>query len=949
MADLLERLRSALSDRYAVERELGRGGMATVFLAEDLKHRRKVAIKVLHPELAVTLAADRFLNEIQIAAGLTHPHILSLIDSGEADGLPYYVMPYVDGESLRERLDREGELPVEEAVRIAVEVSDGLDYAHRQGVIHRDVKPGNILLSDRHAVVADVGVARAVTAAQQGRMTGTGLGVGTPLYASPEQATGAETLDGRTDVYSLGCVLYEMLTGEVPLSAPTPQAVQARRLTETPRPIHPVRETVPPLLDGVVAKALARRPADRWESAGAFGRALLTATMEATPVARLELAHVLGGEAPEAAKGRWRPWRWALLAGVVAVVAAGVWLETRQAGRTGTGRDSGTSAATDSATPTTEVRIPFEGAMLEHLRPGWGGGSFAISPDGRQLAYCSRDSTDDAGRLWLADLSAPDQPHRVLASGAYCISVSWDPFGDRIYFGADIAGHPNYYAISPHEGTPVPRLDCQSPPGEAWFDARWTWLSPDGTRIAFSSTPNGYLRILPAGSCDLAKSDSISMPGHPRGTTLRAWFARGDRLLVQTRQVGGASTLWSLRRDGRDARVLATQASGMDPISLPVGDTLVYFGRENPTGNRSVLRVRLASDGRAQGVPESLPHFDRHPISWFSLNRDGQRAVVARPTRRYRYVRVTADPDRDPPTAAVTPVADGVVGQGPFRVSHDGRWLAYVDAVRGGVDLFKVRIEGGSPERVTHSGTVTLRSDPAWSADDRYLTYGAPWQDSLRLWVATSDGERSGYFAGALPNVEQPDLAWEGDRLVFFNDHYKLEIVREYEIEDGQWIGGRWQPASAVPGGARTQTFRVRAKHEPMLDTLSEWGSTIVAFPYASPVGDRVLAVARSMSQGSWWVLISLEDASVKQLAMREGDWPFLGWTADGEALYWKKGSDVFRWDPDTGERQLVLSLPETVENCQPRPGVGGVEFICAVDESTTKLFLVDNFHAGTR
>ena len=282
MADLLERLRSALADRYVVERELGRGGMATVLLAEDLKHRRKVAIKVLHPELAVTLAAERFLNEVQIAAGLNHPHILSLIDSGEADGLPYYVMPYVEGESLRERLDREGELPVEEAVRIAVEVADGLQHAHERGVVHRDVKPGNVLLSGRHAVIADFGIARAVTAAQEGRMTGTGLGVGTPLYASPEQATGAETLDGRTDVYSLGCVLYEMLTGEVPLTAATPQAVQARRLVETPAPIHSQRETVPPLLDQVVAKALAKRPADRWESAEAFGQALMAGTTSPT-------------------------------------------------------------------------------------------------------------------------------------------------------------------------------------------------------------------------------------------------------------------------------------------------------------------------------------------------------------------------------------------------------------------------------------------------------------------------------------------------------------------------------------------------------------------------------------------------------------------------------------------------------------------------------------------
>ncbi|MGB5675555.1 MAG: serine/threonine-protein kinase, partial [Gemmatimonadota bacterium] len=275
MPDLLERLKEALADRYAIEREIGRGGMAVVFLAEDLKHHRKVAIKVLHPELSVTLAADRFLHEIEIVAGLEHPHILTLIDSGESGGLLYYIMPYVTGESLRQRLEREGQLPVEEALRIAAEVADGLDYAHRQGVIHRDVKPGNILLSDRHAVIADFGIARAITVAGGERVTSTGLGVGTPLYASPEQAAGAEHLDGRTDIYALGCVLYEMLSGEVPLSASTPQALQLRRMTETPSPLHSVRQTVPPSVDRAIAKAMASLPADRWETADQFRRALL--------------------------------------------------------------------------------------------------------------------------------------------------------------------------------------------------------------------------------------------------------------------------------------------------------------------------------------------------------------------------------------------------------------------------------------------------------------------------------------------------------------------------------------------------------------------------------------------------------------------------------------------------------------------------------------------------
>jgi len=328
--DLLERLKSALAGRYAVESEIGRGGMATVFLAEDLKHHRKVALKVLHPELSVTLAADRFLNEIEIVAGLEHPHILTLIDSGEADGLLYYIMPYVAGESLRQRLERVGQLPVEEAVRVAVEVADGLDFAHRHGVIHRDVKPGNILLSDKHAVITDFGIARAITVAQGERVTSTGLVVGTPLYASPEQAAGAETLDGRTDVYSLGCVLYEILSGEVPLSAPTPQAMQARRLSETPGPIHRMRHTVPLLLDQVISKALARLPADRWKTAEQFGQALTTVLVASTHSVGADLGFatpVLTTDPAAAASVRRRPRTFSMItAAILALGVVGAWV-----------------------------------------------------------------------------------------------------------------------------------------------------------------------------------------------------------------------------------------------------------------------------------------------------------------------------------------------------------------------------------------------------------------------------------------------------------------------------------------------------------------------------------------------------------------------------------------------------------------------------------------------
>src|SRR3989441_783421 len=271
-----ERLDAALAGRYAIERELGSGGMATVYVAEDLKYHRTVAVKVLRPELASVLGPDRVLREVEIAAKLNHPHILALYDSGEADGLLFYVMPYVKGESLRHKLERERQLPIDEALRITRQVASALGHAHDQGVIHRDVKPENILLYEGEAMVADFGIALAVSAAASERLTETGLVVGTPEYMSPEQALGERELHARSDVYSLGCVLYEMLAGEPPYTGPTAQAVIAKRLTDPVPAVRRLRDAVPAGVERALMGALARVPADRFASAGAFAEALAT-------------------------------------------------------------------------------------------------------------------------------------------------------------------------------------------------------------------------------------------------------------------------------------------------------------------------------------------------------------------------------------------------------------------------------------------------------------------------------------------------------------------------------------------------------------------------------------------------------------------------------------------------------------------------------------------------
>ena len=274
MSDPVIRLNAALEGRYAIERELGEGGMATVYLADDLKHNRKVALKVLKPELAAVVGAERFLAEIEVTANLQHPHILPLFDSGEADGFLFYVMPYVEGDTLKDRLDREHQLPVGDAVQIATDMAEALDYAHRQGVIHRDIKPGNVLLQAGKPVISDFGIALAVGVAGRGRLTETGLSLGTPHYMSPEQATGDQTVGASTDTYALGSVLYEMLVGEPPYPGTTAQAVLGKIIAGKPVSAMEHRSSVPANVDAAVRCALEKLPADRFGSVQEFVRAL---------------------------------------------------------------------------------------------------------------------------------------------------------------------------------------------------------------------------------------------------------------------------------------------------------------------------------------------------------------------------------------------------------------------------------------------------------------------------------------------------------------------------------------------------------------------------------------------------------------------------------------------------------------------------------------------------
>src|SRR3989454_5568843 len=363
MSDALERLGAALAEHYAIERQIGAGGMATVYLARDLKHDRAVALKVLRPELAAVLGIERFLSEIRVTAHLQHPHILPLFDSGQAGGLIYYVMPHVEGESLRHRLEREKQLPIEEAVALASGVASALDYAHRHGVIHRDIKPENILFQDGEAVVADFGIALALTAAAGSRLTETGLSLGTPQYMSPEQATGDRLIDARSDIYSLASVLYEMLAGEPPHTGPTVQSVIAKVLTDRPRPLRQLRESVPPHVEAAVLKALAKVPADRFQTAAEFVDALARpgwAAALATP-----------GRFGRVAARDVAPWA---VAGLATGFALWAWLRPRPE-------------------PLARPVARFTLALPPSAPLAEAGPTVALSPDGSRIVYVSSGAT----------------------------------------------------------------------------------------------------------------------------------------------------------------------------------------------------------------------------------------------------------------------------------------------------------------------------------------------------------------------------------------------------------------------------------------------------------------------------------------------------------------------------------------------------------------------------
>ena len=679
MTDVLTRLAGSLADRYEVQRELGVGGMATVYRAVDLKHQRDVAIKVLHPELGVALGGERFLSEIRTTARLQHPHVLPLLDSGEADGLLYYVMPLVTGETLRHRLERERQLPIDDAISIAREVADALGYAHGLGVIHRDVKPENILLRDGHALVADFGIAIAVQSAGGARMTQTGMSLGTPQYMSPEQAMGERTIDARSDVYALGVVTYEMIAGEPPFTGPNVQAIVARLLSEEPRSLTVQRRAVPAGVEHAVMRALEKLPADRYSRAAEFATALLV-------------------DVPASVRSRGRKGQkpssraWLMVAMGAAMLAAGV-----AVGRMLANPAAVTEPARQLAIDLPDsIRVAFRGSPDA---PG-GQGSVTISGDGRRIAWIGTIPREPEGNVQLYTRDLGSYTIRAVpgTAGAFAPFLSRD--GSLLAY---FIGHELRETNLNSGETRVLVRDLTRPNGATYL----------GNGSVLMAVETGGLTVVARGGGTRPMRVSAPSSGDPDSTGVLNFpdAVGGDRYAVGLSR-GGPMVVASLS-DGaiRWVRPFAvTDSTAVIVGSAPrvVGGRLYWLEHDVVLSAAFVAQeARLTSEP----VPVvSGVRGDLFGAADFDVADDGTVVFVAGADPSIGHL-AWLDPKGRVDTLALPPA-----NYAGFDVSPDGRSLLTKSITSGGTTEIRVVDLARGTSSVLDVGSGDI-SQPGWSAD----------------------------------------------------------------------------------------------------------------------------------------------------------------------------------------------------------------------------------------
>ena len=686
MTEPLSRLAAALADRYRIEREIGAGGMATVYLAQDIKHDRRVAIKVLRPELAAVIGAERFLAEIKTTANLQHSHILPLHDSGSVDGFLFYVMPYVEGESLRDRLNREHQLPVSDAVRLATEVASALDYAHRHGVVHRDIKPENILLHDGSALVADFGIALAVSTAGN-RMTESGMSLGTPNYMSPEQAMGEREITPRTDVYALGCVTYEMLIGEPPFTGPTAQAIVARVMTEEPRGLTVQRKSIPPHVEGAIRVALSKLPADRFATASEFASALNDHTRVTT----------MQSYTVPVRKNSWRPA--AIIAAIALIAGTGLGAMLWRGAR-----------VTDAAVVRVLMTLPDSGGVrpVDNI-------NVAISPDGKRIAYIGPSRTERM--LWVREMD--DFQGKPLAGTEDAQAPFFSPDGSEIGFFGKGGSEAKIFAVPVAGGIVRTVLAAGSSP----FGGSW---AKDGN--IYFVTANGALAKVPAAGGTLSV---VSEPDTAHGEQDYDYpeiLPNGKAAIVQ---------VWKGSPGQNDIEAVSLKTGKLTKI---VKGTYARFLPPNKllygTSDGRVFAVdfnedKLTMTGAPAQVLDYVQTDDRNGTLQFAISRSGTLVYIPGEATARQIVWVAKNGVETPVDSTWSGAFSDVV------LSPDGNRLAMTILADDGGAIWVKRLPNGSLTRLSFIGAADR---PVWTPDGRSVAYMANAQGKRTAWMRRADG-----------------------------------------------------------------------------------------------------------------------------------------------------------------------------------------------------------------
>jgi len=693
--DALTQLRASLAERYDIEREIGAGGMATVYLARDLRHDRYVALKLLNPELGAVLGVERFLAEIKVTANLQHPNLLPLFDSGEAEGLLFYVMPFVEGESLRARLTREKQLPIDEAVRIAVAIANALDYAHSHGVIHRDLKPENILLQAGQPVIADFGIALAVSKAGGNRITQTGLSLGTPQYMSPEQATGDRVIDGRSDIYSLGAVTYEMLTGEAPHTGSTAQAIIARLLTDKPRPMRSTRPAIPEHVEATVQHALEKLPADRFSTAHEFSEALLGRGAVGT-------AGSFTAAQSGAKRGARMPWR-ARLRDPVTLTLAGIAIAMLALA----------FARRSTTAPSTRV-VRFVVATPDSSRPSdnfpW---PAAISPDGGTVVY----SVAGSGGLMLYALRTDQLEARPIPGTTGAYQPLFSPDGQWIAF--ENAGKLRKVRLD--GSAPITIADAGGANGADWTTQEEIVIGSEANR-------RGLSRVSASGG-DLTE---FAKPNASKGETDYLWpISLADGKAVVFTIWTGSLTSARLATAALDrGDVVPLEIKGIRPLAV-IDRTLVYVQADGSVMAVKLDRSRRHLAGRPAPVLDPVAGITgNNGNSGIFVSRGGA-LVTARGGTRSQLSWISRD-------GSTTPVTREVRGYGNPRLAPDGRRIAVVAGDQDKTDIWIYDMDTGTFSRLS---SVEAAASPSWTPDGKRVVYvGLGGKERFAIWSQPADG-----------------------------------------------------------------------------------------------------------------------------------------------------------------------------------------------------------------